>query len=270
MPLDPRTTDETAGAPALVPFVARRCARAAKMACLVALASALCCDGPRPSGEAELAPTEPGQVANATVEITPTPPPAPSDPWAEVLASRVLVDGRLGPGSKLVALETIAAADAAPGCAACALAGKPKLVVAVAQDDEGTDEALRDLDAIHRYYADNGLSAVAIVAPFAGNRLITPMDPRAAIDIALAQSRRSRIALPVHVPARVDDGGNRVWEEYYAVSTTPLVLLVGADDRIVFSAAAPADWAALDRAIVEVLGVDDRVRSSGVAKSPAQ
>lgn len=266
---------ESGRAPA--PAIGAHGPRSAGFAWLLTLASAWSCDAPRPNDAAELAPeaAEPSEP----VATSPAPTPAPSDPWAEVLASRVLVDGRLGPGSKLVALETIAAPDAAPACAACALAGKPTLFVAVAEADATTDAALRDLDAIHRFYADNGLSAVAIVAPFVGDRLITPADPRAVIEGALAQSRRSRIALPMHVPARVDDGENqarsavgtnRVWDEYYAVTTTPLVLLVGKGDRIVFSAAAPADWAALDRAIVDALGLADPVPPAGVAKSPVQ
>jgi len=178
---------------------------------------------PRPT---EAAPDADAPPASAAI--------APRDPWSEVLDERVLQDGRLGPGSKLVALPTITAA-ADVGCAACSLAGKPTMIVAAALDDPRAERALQDLDAIHRFYADDGLAALAVLAPANADRLVTPPDPRAAIDRALALGRRLRLALPLHVPARVDDGGNRVWEDYYAVHDSPLVLLVG------------------DRAIVELL-----------------
>jgi hypothetical protein len=114
-----------------------------------------------------------------------------------------------------------------------------------------------------------------VLAPRDGDRLITPADPRAAIGRAIALRDRLRLALAVHVPARVDDGGNRVWDEYYAVGPSPLVLLVGPDDRVLFSAAAPPDWSALDQAIVDALdgaSVDarDRAVEPAVAKSPVQ
>ena len=127
--------------------------------------------------------------------------------------------------------------------------------------------------AIYRFYADNGLAGVVVLAPSDGDRLITPEDPRAVIGRALALRDRLRLATPVHVPARVDDGGNRVWDEYYAVRQSPLVLLVGPDDRVLFSAAAPADWSALDRAIVDALadGAEPREPTDdAVAKSPVQ
>jgi len=270
MPIDPRRTDERPGLPAPVARVRVR-ARAAS-ACVGALCCAIGCDDGRVAERDRRGETPPVTAASAELAATPAelvaaPPSPASDPWAEVLASRVLVEGRLGPGSKLVALETIADPEAKAGCAACSLGPTTKLVVAASLDDDG--ETLRDLDAIHRFYADNGLAGLVVVAPRGGDRLITPEDPRAAIGRAHALRDRLRLALAVHVPARVDDGGNRVWDEYYAVGRSPLVLLVGPDDRVLFSAAAPPDWAALDQAIVDALGPRPP-GTSDVAKSPVQ
>jgi hypothetical protein len=183
--------------------------------------------------------------------VEPEPPDPRGPPAAHESDPR---EGRLGPGSEIVALQTIAAPKTSPGCATCSLSSRPILVIAAAIDDATADETLRDLDAMWRYYADDGLGGVLVLAPRMGTRLGTPDDPGAAIERALARARRLRLAIPVHVPARVDDGGNRVWDEDYAVATTPLALLVGDDERVAFSAAAPADWAALDRAIVDALG----------------
>jgi hypothetical protein len=269
MPIDPRTTDESAlrvaagaGLPARRVGASTR-ARAA-IACVWGLGSVLACDDPVATGPSDGDNGAPVEAAPAEHAVPPSsaPPSPASDPWADVLASRVLVEGRLGPGSKLVALETIAEPDAKPVCGPCSLGKTTKLVVAAALDDEAAHETLRDLDAIHRFYADNGLAAVMVLAPRDRDRLITPPDAGAEIGRALALRDRLRLALPVHVPARVDDGGNRVWDEYYAVDRTPLVLLVGPDDRVLFSAAAPPDWAALDQAIVDAL-------DHALAKSPA-
>jgi hypothetical protein len=263
MPIDPRDTDDCPGPPARRGISSMR-SRAA-FASVWAVACTIACDDPSATGRA--AHEVPAEAVPADRAATPSAAPAPvaSDPWAELLARRVLEDGRLGRGSELVALDTLAAADAKPDCAACSLGKTTKLVVAASLDDGS--ETLRDLDAIHRFYADNGLGGVLVLAPREGDRLITPPDPRDAISRALALRDRLRLAMAVHVPARVDDGGNRVWDEYYAVGRSPMVLLVGPDDRVLFSAAAPPDWAALDRAIVDALAADGH---APVAKSPVQ
>jgi hypothetical protein len=226
------------------------------------LSAAISCDATPPPDARPAAPT----TAIDAPQARPEAEVAASDPWSRALAARVLVDGRLGPGTELVALDTLAAPDGAPSCATCSTKGTSTLFVASSLDDAADHEILRDLDAMFRYYADDGLAGVMVLAPANGDRLITPEDPRAAIDRALALRDRLHLAIDVRVPARVDDGGNRAWDEWYAVAGAPLVLLVGPEGRVTFSGTTPSRerWSALDRAIVDALAGRDEV----VAKSP--
>ncbi len=202
------------------------------------LCAAIACDatpgpdaGPAAPSTAIDAPREPDAAAVA-----------PSDPSPPVDRT-----------SALVALETLAAPDGKPRCAACSSDAALTLLVAASLDDEAIRESLRDLDAMVRFYADDGLAGVLVLAATAHDPPIGP-----AIDRALALRDRLRLAMDVRVPARPDAVTDAAW-----LADGPHVVLVGRDGRVTFAAAAtPRErWSALDRAIVDALAREGGTKS---------
>lgn len=216
MPIDPRRRDERARGCRAVAWRGAACLRVG------ALCAAISCDhasAPDPRPAAPSTAIDAPQTAAVAEE-------APRDPSPRDRAA------------DLVALETIAAPDGPVRCAACSNDAALTLLVVASADDAAVHESLRDLDAMFRYYADDGLAGVLVLVSAESDR---------AIDRAAALRDRLRLAIDVRVPARVDAAAR--------IAGGPLAVLVGRDGRVTSSATeSPRErWSALDQAIVDAL-----------------
>lgn len=118
------------------------------------------------------------------------------------------------------------------------------------------DEHWRDLDAIARLYADNGLGAIAIVTAFAEGRATAPADATAALAQVATVHARQRIAMPLEaaLPAATTD--SRTLAEHGALVHDPTVILVDRTHTVRWIGGVGPHWQALDLAIAEVLSAE--------------
>ncbi|MBX7080367.1 MAG: hypothetical protein K1X88_14315, partial [Nannocystaceae bacterium] len=161
-----------------------------------------------------------------------TVPPAPTQP---------------APQPHAAAVPALAAGDVMPALARVETPpqSKANLWIVTTLEAAQRDESLQDLDAIARLYQDNGLHAAIVLAAFDGSRA----GPVPALDDAAVRSlvQRRRLATPI-----VAGSGTAPWSP--AIVAAPTVVLARPDGRVHWIGAAGPSWAALDRAIVELLG----------------
>lgn len=167
-------------------------------------------------------------------------PPRDSAPPGEPLRRA------LGKGDRLPPLAALDPAGA-PQCSHCASKGPTMLVFATATTlVEG--ESWRDLDAIGRFYADDGLTALAIVA---GHRDGTLVAGNAADAQTVDATRaRRRIAMPVLAAAATGTADARALADAPLLADDPTVVLLDASGAVAWTGTRDASWQALDRAIV--------------------
>lgn len=108
-------------------------------------------------------------------------------------------------------------------------------------------EAWRDLDAMARFYADDGLATLAIVAGHRDGALV-PGNAADAKSIDATRSRR-RIAMPVFA-ATASTEQARALDDVPALTADPTVVLLDASGAVAWTGTRDTSWQALDRAIV--------------------
>ncbi|MFO0636365.1 MAG: hypothetical protein U0168_26340 [Nannocystaceae bacterium] len=201
--------------------------RGRAVALLVCLAASEACDRERDSAATAAPAASTTTQAAAPQQSLAQPQPQPQPPSAAEVA--------------------IAAGDVMPALAATATPpqAKASLWIVTSLEAAQQGETLQDLDAIARLYADNGLHAAIVLASFDGSKARPPTAFDEQAVRALVQRRR--LATPV-----VPGSGDAPWSP--AIVAAPTVVLARPDGRVHWVGAAESSWAALDRAIVELLG----------------
>ncbi len=229
---------------------------------LAALLIACGCDPPRAEP-----PPAPAATAEPTARAHEGPPPAaaidPDPTWTEIMRARVPATSGLGIGSPMLPL---AVATGEGTCNACTASGVPRLVIVADLASPESRAPLQDLDAIAQLYADDGLVAVALMVPFDGGRARVVTDNEDVLVRASTLRRQARLAMPLTTPAADATGKTRWFDEYVAVTSSPTVMLVGPDDRVVYVGAARRHWGDLDRAIVALVAPPHAASDATVAK----
>lgn len=146
-------------------------------------------------------------------------------------------------------LEPIATVDAAgkPACTHCAAKG-PTMIVLATATALAKDETWRDLDAMARFYADDQLTTLAVVAGHRDGGLVAGNAADAkTVD---ATRRRQRIAMPVFAAAATATAEARALDDVPALADDPTVVLLDASGTVAWTGTRDESWQALDRAIV--------------------
>jgi hypothetical protein len=213
-------------------------------ACLLAS----CHDDPAPT------PAEPENAVRAAPEPPEASSSAPEDPWQARLAARELAPSGLGPGSELLTFRSV---DVVTGDTVCPLerapdSAKAKVIAVGTLHDEAFARDLQDLDAIVYKY-EGTLAAVAVFTDIEDGRAIASRDPETVRAEARDRIRALDLTIPVVVPTDEQDDDD-TWTRYYNVTTSRTVMLVDAENRVVFSKVEPEDWSELDAAFRDLLG----------------
>lgn len=125
------------------------------------------------------------------------------------------------------------------------LGSVPRLLVVGSAEALARGETWRDLDAMARLYADNGLVSLAIVVTHANGTPTPPKDPSATTTQIDAARKRGRITMPFEIATDT--------AALVGVGTDPCVVLVDGGDVVRFVGGAGAHWRDLDRAIGSLL-----------------
>jgi hypothetical protein len=140
------------------------------------------------------------------------------------------------------------AADGTVDCGACRLGQVPRLLVVGSIDALARAEIWRDLDAIARLYADNGLAALAIVVTREGDTTKPATDPSLSATQIEEVRKRGRIAMPVEIATDT--------AALVGVADDPSVVLVDGGDIVRFVGGAGSHWRDLDLAIGSLLAAE--------------
>lgn len=222
---------------------------------LVALAA---CDAPKTdaapaktasakTAPAKAAPAEAEQDATAKGAEQDAPEDAEGDikdPWQEKLATRVLAKSGLDVGSRLSAFDIINCESGDQYCQVCKFGGNAKIMAVGTSDDEAFRKDLKDLDAIAQKYEANNVKAFAVITDIVDGKAQTPGDAKALQEKADAIRKELGIKMPVVVPAP-EEGGNKIWDEYYNITASRTVMFADGKNNVKFSAVGPDDWAGL-------------------------
>jgi hypothetical protein len=173
--------------------------------------------------------------------------------WQDKLASRKLAASGLDIGSRLSAFEIINCETGEEYCQVCKFGGNPKIMAVGTADDEAFKKDLKDLDAIVQKYGDDKIKAFAVITDIEGGKAVTPKDAKAAQAKADALRKELAITMPIVVPAPEDGGANKIWDEYYNITSSRTVMFADGRNEVKFSAVGPADWSKLDAAISGVV-----------------
>lgn len=192
------------------------------------------------------------------------------DKWQKKLDSRVLADSGLGVGGKLSAFDIINCDTGDEYCQVCKYGSSPKIMAVGTPDDEAFRKDLQDLDAIVKKYGEDKVKAFAVVTDIKDGKAPLPADAAAAQATAKKLKDELRITMPVVIPAAGDDGGNKVWTEYYNVTRSRTVMFADGRNKIHFSAVGPEDWSGLDTALKKVLDEGGEATAEAGAKEKTQ
>jgi hypothetical protein len=222
---------------------------------LAALLVAPACDGANPAdANANADGKQPAPPADPEAKAGNAPAPAPAaDPWQSKLASRVLADSGLGKDGKLTAFDIVNCESGEQYCQVCRFGGSPKVMAVGSLDDAAFHEDLKDLDAIVKKYGEDKVKAFAVVTEIVDGKGITPKDVEAAKQKANDLRQKLAISFPVVVPAPVEGGGNREWDEYYNITKSRTVMFADGRNTVRWSAVGPEDWSGLNDAIKSVV-----------------
>ncbi len=200
----------------------------------------------------------PGSVAApATAQDAPAMPAAPSDapvsPEAEAEAEPApAAPAPLAKGDRMLEVATHAE-DGVIGCGPCRTQGGPRLLVLGSLEAISRGDTWRDLDAIAQLYADNGLHALAIVAPASGGRLHGVAEPGGLAARAAKIRSQQRIAMAVDVAAAVAADDAKAIHALATIVEDPTVVLTSEDGTVRWIGTARPHWRPLDMAIAELL-----------------
>jgi len=237
--------DDILGARPGPPLAPANCMRSA-LWILAALAPLLFggCDRDR-DHDRETSAATPTSVTDAPPPTTSKAPELPSGPPSTVDLARPRAPA-LAVGDRLAPV-TSRAGDGTVGCGPCRLGQVPRLIVigSTAALALARAETWRNLDAMSRLYADNGLSSLAIVVAGVDGTATPPADPAGtATQIALVRAH-GRIAMPVDIATDTGALGG--------VVDDPCVVLVDGADTVRFVGGAGPHWRELDLAIAALL-----------------
>jgi hypothetical protein len=203
---------------------------------------------------AEATPEKPAEAApDEAPEPEPAGPAAEMDPWQKKLESRVLADSGIGVGGKLSAFDIVNCESGEEYCQVCRYGGSPKIMVVGAPDDDRFKANVKDVDAIVKKYGEDKVKAFAVVTDIADGKALTPRDRAAAQKKADALRQELAVSMPVVIPSPGEEGGNRVWDEYYNITKSPTIMFADGRNEVKYSAVGPDDFAALNDAIKAVV-----------------
>jgi len=206
------------------------------------------CGGPTPAAAPPLAAAEP-----AKTEATAEPAKAEEPP----IDNRVLADSGIGVGGKLKAFQIVNCDSGDEYCQVCRYGGSPKVMAVGELDDPEFRNDIQNLDALVKKYGEDKLKAFAVIAVIKDGKGVTPAQDRDAL-IARAKAVRQElgVTIPVVVPA-AEEGGNKAFDDYYNITRSRTMMFADGRNAVRYTATAPADLAALNDAIREVLGVTE-------------
>ncbi len=195
-------------------------------------------------------------VASPTSAVAPKQTPAPlpgpaaaaqpADTVAVIAPRALAVDDRLPPLSTL-------APNGAKDCGTCRAGQGPRLVIIGSTEGITHGEAWRDLDAIARLYADNGLGALAVITAFADGRAIIPTDAPGVAEQAARARKQQRITMPVEVALGDPTAAGRGFAEAPPITHDPTVVLIDGNDTVRWIGEVGPHWRELDVAIIGAL-----------------
>jgi hypothetical protein len=202
--------------------------------------------------KAETAPKAPvtaevARPAPASAELAKAEPAKPVD-------DRVLADSGLGVGGKFKPFEIVNCESGETYCQVCKFGGSPKIMAVGTLDDPEFRNDLQNLDALVQKYGEDKLKAFAVVTDIKDGKSSTPQAEREAL-IARVKALKTELGvkLPIVVPA-LEDGGNKPFDDYYNVTKSRTLMFADGRNSVKYSAVAPKDLAALNTAILSVVG----------------
>lgn len=223
---------------------------------LLCATSLLACDsGPKPEApkQAQAAAVKPAEPTTKPAEPAAAPPKTPDAPkskdeiWQERLASRVLADSGLGEGGKFSPFDIVNCDTGEEYCQVCKFGSNPKIMAVGTLEDPAFKEDLKNIEALVAKYGEDKVKAFAVITDLQDGKAKTPA-PEVA-DKAKALKAEMKLSMPVVVPARDEQAGNKIWEEYYNVTKSRTVMFSNGRNEVKYSAVAPTDLAKLDEAI---------------------
>ena len=195
------------------------------------------------------------KAAEVKAEAKPTPAatPAATPPAAE---QRILADSGLGVGGKFKPFDIVNCDSGDQYCQVCKFGGSPKIMAVGTIDDPAFKTDLQNLDALVQKYGEDKIKAFAVVTDIKDGKSSTPTADREAL-IARAKALRSELGVkfPIVVPASEAGAPNKEFDDYYNVTKSRTLMFADGRNSVKYSAVTPADLAALNTAIQEVVGV---------------
>jgi len=190
---------------------------------------------------------EAAKPAPAPAELAKAEPAKPAD-------DRVLADSGLGVGGKFKPFEIVNCESGETYCQVCKFGGSPKIMAIGTLDDPEFRNDLQNLDALVQKYGEDKVKAFAVVTDIKDGKSSTPQAEREAL-IAKVKALKTELGvkLPLVVPA-LEDGGNKEFDDYYNVTRSRTLMFADGRNSVKYSAVAPKDLAALNTAILSVIG----------------
>lgn len=185
----------------------------------------------------------PARHADAPADV-----PAPTAPRDDVEV-KPPAPAMLAVGDAMPRIEVVDAGGARR-CASCDPG--PRLLVITGAEAARRDETVRDLDAIARFWSDNGLDAVIVLAELAaeGPRALADGAAEAARGEATTLAAAQRLVTPI---ATAIDAKPQPWAPTLPAGTT--AVLVDRDAKVAWVGGGEPHWRALDQAIAKLLAV---------------
>ncbi len=212
----------------------------------VALTTGACDNKAEPAPRAPVT-AEAAKPAPAPAELAKAEPAKPAD-------DRVLADSGLGVGGKFKPFEIVNCESGETYCQVCKFGGSPKIMAIGTLDDPEFRNDLQNLDALVQKYGEDKVKAFAVVTDIKDGKSSTPQAEREAL-IAKVKALKTELGvkLPLVVPA-LEDGGNKEFDDYYNVTRSRTLMFADGRNSVKYSAVAPKDLAALNTAILSVIG----------------
>lgn len=209
------------------------------------LATAVACDSK---------PAEPAKAAEVKTEAKPT-APAPAAEPAKPVDDRILADSGLGVGGKFQPFDIVNCDSGDQYCQVCKFGGSPKIMAVGTLDDPAFKTDLQNLDALVQKYGEDKIKAFAVVTDIKDGKSTTPTADREAL-IARAKALRTELGVkfPIVVPASEAGAPNKEFDDYYNVTKSRTLMFADGRNKVLYSAVAPTDLAALNTAIQQVVG----------------
>jgi hypothetical protein len=191
-------------------------------------------------------------------------PATPAEPAAKPVDDRVLADSGLGVGGKFKPFDIVNCDSGDQYCQVCKFGGSPKIMAVGTIDDPGFKTDLQNLDALVQKYGEDKVKAFAVLTDIKDGKSSTPIADREAL-IARAKALRSELGVkfPIVVPASEAGAVNKEFDDYYNVTKSRTLMFADGRNSVKYSAVAPADLAALNTAIQDVVGAPGAVAPGG-------